>query len=30
VVLNGMHFRLVHAWRTSDIWLFLYAHPTSS
>ena len=29
VVLNGMHFRLVHAWRTSDIWLFLYAHPTS-
>jgi len=27
VILNGLHFRLVHAWRTSDIWLFLYAHP---
>ncbi len=25
VILNGLHFRLVHAWRTSDIWLFLYA-----
>jgi mannosyltransferase len=29
VILNGLHFRLVHAWRTSDIWLFLYAHPAS-
>jgi mannosyltransferase len=29
VILNGLGFRLVHAWRTSDIWLFLYAHPTS-
>jgi mannosyltransferase len=28
VILNGLGFRLVHAWRTSDIWLFLYAHPT--
>ncbi len=27
VILNGLHFRLVHAWRTSDIWLFLYQHP---
>ena len=26
VILNGLHFRLLHAWRTSDIWLFLYAH----
>jgi mannosyltransferase len=26
VILSGLHFRLVHAWRTSDIWLFLYAH----
>jgi mannosyltransferase len=25
VILNGLHFRLVHAWRTSDIWLYLYA-----
>ena len=25
VILNGLHFRLVHAWQTSDIWLFLYA-----
>jgi mannosyltransferase len=24
VILNGLHFRLVHAWRTSDIWLYLY------
>jgi mannosyltransferase len=24
-ILSGLHFRLVHAWRTSDIWLFLYA-----
>jgi hypothetical protein len=30
VILNGLHFRLVHAWRTSDIWLFLYAHPEFS
>jgi mannosyltransferase len=30
VILNGLHFRLVHAWRTSDIWLFLYAHPAIS
>jgi mannosyltransferase len=29
-ILNGLHFRLVHAWRTSDIWLFLYAHPAIS
>ncbi len=28
VILNGLHFRLVRAWRTSDIWLFLYQHPT--
>jgi mannosyltransferase len=27
VILNGLGFRLVHAWRTSDIWLALYAHP---
>jgi mannosyltransferase len=27
VILNGLHFQLVRAWRTSDIWLFLYAHP---
>jgi mannosyltransferase len=27
VILGGLNFRLVHAWRTSDIWLFLYAHP---
>jgi mannosyltransferase len=27
VILNGLHFRLIRAWRTSDIWLFLYAHP---
>ena len=26
VMLDGLHFRLVHAWRTSDIWLYLYAH----
>ena len=26
VILNGLPFRLVHAWRTSDIWLYLYAH----
>jgi mannosyltransferase len=25
VILNGLHFQLVHAWRTSDIWLYLYA-----
>jgi len=25
VILSGLHFRLVHAWRASDIWLFLYA-----
>jgi mannosyltransferase len=30
VILDGLHFRLVHAWRTSDIWLFLYAHPATS
>jgi mannosyltransferase len=23
-ILDGLHFRLVHAWQTSDIWLFLY------
>lgn len=27
VILNGLHFRLIGAWRTSDIWLFLYAQP---
>jgi mannosyltransferase len=27
VILNGLHFRLIRAWRTSDIWLFLYVHP---
>jgi mannosyltransferase len=30
VILNGLHFRLVRAWRTSDIWLFLYAHQVPS
>jgi mannosyltransferase len=25
VILNGLHFQLVHAWQTSDIWLYLYA-----
>jgi mannosyltransferase len=29
VILNGLRFRLVYAWRTSDIWLFLYAQPDS-
>jgi hypothetical protein len=24
-VLSGLRFRLVRAWQTSDIWLFLYA-----
>jgi hypothetical protein len=24
-ILNGLHFRLVRSWQTSDIWLFLYA-----
>jgi mannosyltransferase len=24
-ILSGLHFHLVHAWRTSDIWLYLYA-----
>ena len=24
-VLNGLHFGLVHVWRTSAIWLYLYA-----
>jgi mannosyltransferase len=28
MILSGLHFRLVHAWRTSDIWLFLYAHAS--
>ncbi len=28
VILSGLHFRLVRAWRTSDIWLFLYAHAS--
>jgi mannosyltransferase len=27
VILSGLDFRLVRAWRTSDIWLYLYAHP---
>jgi mannosyltransferase len=26
VILSGLDFRLVRAWRTSDIWLYLYAH----
>jgi mannosyltransferase len=26
VILSGLPFRLVHVWRTSDIWLYLYAH----
>ncbi len=30
VILGGFHFRLVHAWRTSDIWLYLYAQPRSA
>jgi hypothetical protein len=30
VILGGPHFRLVHAWRTSDIWLYLYAQPRSA
>jgi len=30
VILNGLDFRLVRAWRTSDIWLFLYARPAVS
>jgi mannosyltransferase len=25
VILSGLHFRLVHAWQASDIWLYLYA-----
>jgi mannosyltransferase len=25
VILNGLSFHLVHAWQTSDIWLYLYA-----
>jgi len=25
VILSGLDFRLVRAWRTSDIWLYLYA-----
>jgi mannosyltransferase len=25
VILSGLHFHLVHAWQTSDIWLYLYA-----
>jgi mannosyltransferase len=25
VILNGLHFQLVHAWQTSDIWLYLYS-----
>jgi mannosyltransferase len=29
VILNGLHFRLVHAWRTSDIWLFLYTRANT-
>jgi mannosyltransferase len=28
VILSGLHFTLVHAWRTSDIWLYLYAHAS--
>jgi mannosyltransferase len=30
VILSGLHFRLVHAWRTSDIWLYLYAQSPGS
>jgi len=26
VILNGLPFRLVRVWRTSDIWLYLYAY----
>jgi mannosyltransferase len=26
VILSGLPFRLVHVWRTSDIWLYLYAY----
>jgi mannosyltransferase len=26
LILGGLHFTLVHAWRTSDIWLYLYQH----
>jgi mannosyltransferase len=29
VILSGLHFTLVQAWRTSDIWLYLYAHAGS-
>jgi len=29
VILSGLHFTLVRAWRTSDIWLYLYAHAGS-
>jgi mannosyltransferase len=25
VILSGLHFQLLHVWRTSDIWLYLYA-----
>jgi mannosyltransferase len=28
VILSGLHFTLVRAWRTSDIWLYLYAHAS--
>jgi len=28
VILSGLRFTLVHAWRTSDIWLYLYAHDS--
>jgi mannosyltransferase len=28
VILSGLHFTLVQAWRTSDIWLYLYAHAS--
>jgi mannosyltransferase len=27
IILNGLHFRLVHKWKVSDIWLYLYEHP---
>ncbi len=29
VILNGLNFRLVRKWKVSDIWLFLYEHPTA-
>jgi hypothetical protein len=28
VILNGLGFRLIHKWKVSDIWLFLYQRST--